>query len=170
MELIPNKAIKPQLNYVSDGDTISITYQGFSFNTRIRWIDCPETKKSNQNSDDPLILLHWNYAQIATEFLTDLLTNQQIIVIPIKLDYYGRWLCDCYINSVKSSNNIQLKLINAGLATYFIDDFAKYDFNRRELSLYLGIIKNCVNAYNSKVGFWTESNFILPAEFKKLTW
>jgi len=169
MQLIPNKSLKCQLNYVSDGDTIAISYQDTLFPIRIRWIDAPETQKSGQTTTEPQILTHWNYAQLAKQYLTNLLTGNQLIIIPIKQDYYGRWLSDIYINKVTTVNNIQLKLINSGLATYFIDDFSKYDFNRRELSLFLGIIKNCVNAYNSKIGFWKETDFILPADFKKLT-
>jgi hypothetical protein len=59
-------------------------------------------------------------------------------------------------------------LCNAGMCTNFLP-FQTYNFTSRELSLLKGTITICAKAYSRKVGIWSMPDFILPYEFKKLS-
>lgn len=154
--------------FVFDGDTLKLDFRGFEFTARLQWIDCPETKKSYQQSNDPIILKHWQWAENAKVALMDLVKGKSIIAIPQEKDIHDRWVCDCYIQSVKASNNIQIQLCKAGLAISYLP-FNRHAFINRELILLRGVITETALANRKKIGIWSEPNFILPANFKKLT-
>jgi Staphylococcal nuclease homologue. len=154
--------------FVFDGDTLKLDFKGFEFTARLQWIDCPEIQKRTQESTGATILKHWAWAERAKTALMDLVYQKSIIAIPLEKDQSDRWVCDCYINKVSAANNIQIRLCKAGLAVSYLP-FGRHNFNTRELVLLRGVITETANANRKKVGFWSEQNFILPADFKKLT-
>jgi len=168
INILPNQKIIANVKYIVDGDTIILNYQGKEFLSLARWIDAPETKKSNQFSNDPQILKHWQWGDRAKQFLIDLIQGQSLIVKTIEVDQYDRWICDWYLHKIIQANNLQFKLCLAGMCANSLP-FQQYKFsNSTELSLYVKILKNCADAYKNKRGFWAESDFILPYQFKKL--
>jgi len=169
MTITPGKKFSSSVRYVSDGDTVNVEKDGTQFNIRLRWIDAPETRK-HQNSDDPKILAHWEWADKSKNFLHNLVNGKQVTIIPYEIDQYNRWVCDLYLGDrIVTSTNIQLLLCNAGMCGNFLP-FQMYNFpTSRDLSLFKGIITNCANAYKKKIGIWSVPDFIIPYEFKKLT-
>lgn len=153
---------------VFDGDTLNLSTEGEQFICRLQWIDCPEAKKSVQNSTDPLILSHWQWAIEARNALMNLVQGKQLIAIPLEKDIYDRWVCDVYVGATLLANNVQINLCKLGLGVTFAP-FNKFDFTARNMSLLFAIIKQTTLARKNKIGIWSVPNFILPHEFKKLT-
>jgi len=151
-----------------DGDTLNLDFPGEQFRARLQWIDCPESRKNGQNSNNPRIVEHWEWAEKAKNALMNLVAGKSIITIPIGKDSFARWLCDCYIEKVTVQNNIQVSLGKLGMAVSFLP-FNRYSYNSRELAVLRGIITETANANRKKVGIWSIPDLILPYEFKKLT-
>ncbi|MGB8686062.1 MAG: thermonuclease family protein [Microcoleus sp.] len=153
--------------FVFDGDTLKLEFKKFEFTARLQWIDCPETQKF-QKSTEPAVLKHWAWAERAKTALMDMVYQKSIIAVPLEKDQFDRWVCDCYIQSVKASNNIQIQLCKAGLAVTYLP-FNRFSYSTRELAVIRGIITETARANRRKLGIWSELDFILPADFKKLT-
>ena len=86
---------------------------------------------------------------------------------------YKRWACDVYLDASKSadlllSNNVQLKMVQSGLAVSLLP-YNRHIYSVREANLLRSIITAAATANRRKVGLWSEPNMILPHEFKKLT-
>jgi len=164
------------VNYVQDGDTINISVNGTPTSSRARWIDAPEVKHAQQESNDAQILLHWKYGESATNFVKQQLANYIKTKAPITVfsygkDQYGRLICDWYLGNVSLSNNLQYLLLSSGLAMPFFP-INQYDFSPREVTLYKGMIAGLANSYRSGLGFWPDyksGKFLPPSEIKKLT-
>ena len=153
--------------FVFDGDTLNLNSQGEQFPARLQWIDTPETKKPDKTSIDPKILNHWKWAEKAKTALMNLVYQKSLICIPIEKDRYDRWICDLYINTVSVANNVQILLCKTGMAVSYLP-YNRYSYNSRELAVMRGIITETANANRRKKGIWSEPDFILPYEFKKL--
>jgi endonuclease YncB( thermonuclease family) len=154
--------------FVFDGDTMNLDFQGEIVRVRLQMIDTPESRKNRQNSDDPNIVDHWEWAEKAKTALMDLVKGQTIITYPIGRDIFDRLLCDCYIERVTAKNNIQINLCKSGMAISYLP-FNRYSYNSRELAVIRGIITETANANRRKTGIWSNPDFILPNDFKKLT-
>ncbi|MEG4803548.1 thermonuclease family protein [Microcoleus sp. ARI1-B5] len=153
--------------FVFDGDTLNLDFQGEQFRARLQWIDSPESRKNSQSSTDSKILKHWEWAEKAKTTLTNLVAGKPIVTIPIEKDQYDRWVCDCYLGTAKTTNNVQIQLCKAGMAVSYLP-FNRFSYSTRELAVIRGIITETANANRKKLGIWSESDFILPYEFKKL--
>ena len=154
--------------FVFDGDTLNLNFQGEQFLARLQWIDTPETKKPTQASNDSRVQSHWNWSERAKTALMNLVHQKPLICIPIEKDRFDRWLCDLYLNNkISATNNVQIQLCKAGMAVSYLPH-NRYSYTSRELAVMRGIITETANANRKKVGIWSEPNFILPHEFKKL--
>ncbi len=153
--------------FVFDGDTLNLDFRGEQFKARLQWIDSPESRKNGQNSTNPRILKHWEWAEKAKTALMNLVAGKSIITIPIEKDSFDRWVCDCYIGKVSAATNVQIQLCKAGVAVSYLP-FNRFSYSSRELAVIRGIITETANANRKKVGIWSEPDFILPYEFKKL--
>ncbi len=153
--------------FVFDGDTLNLDFQGEQFKARLQWIDSPESRKNEQNSTHPRVLNHWDWAERARTALTNLVAEKPIIAIPLEKDQYDRWVCDCYIDTVKIANNLQIALCKLGMAVGYMP-FNRHIYSIRESAVLRGIISATATANRKKVGIWSEPEFILPYEFKKL--
>ena len=156
-------------NFVFDGDTLNLNFQGEQFLARLQWIDTPETRKpSIHTNTDPRIQAHWSWAERAKTTLINLVHQKPLICIPIEKDRFDRWVCDLYLNNkISATNNVQIALCKAGMAVSYLP-YNRYSYSGRELAVMRGIITETANANSKKVGIWSEPNFILPHEFKKL--
>ncbi|MEG3981864.1 thermonuclease family protein [Microcoleus sp. D3_18a_C4] len=153
--------------FVFDGDTLNLDFQGEQFKARLQWIDSPESRKNGQNSANPRILKHWEFAEKAKTALINLVVEKPIIAIPIEKDSFDRWVCDCYIGKISAGTNVQIKLCKAGMAVSYLP-FNRFSYSSRELAVMRGIITETANANRRKTGIWSVPDFILPYEFKKL--
>lgn len=155
--------------FVFDGDTLNLNFQGEQFLARLQWIDTPETRKpSIHTNTDPRIQAHWSWAERAKTALMNLVYQKPLICIPIEKDRFDRWIVDLYLNNkISPANSVQIALCKAGMAVSYLPH-NRYSYTSRELAVMRGIITETANANRKKVGIWSEPNFILPHEFKKL--
>jgi len=154
--------------FVFDGDTLNLDFEGEMVKVRLQMIDAPESRKNRQNSADPRIIDHWAWAEQAKTALMNLVQGQTIITYPISRDIFDRLLCDCYIGRVTARTNIQVNLCKLGMAVSYLP-FNRYSYNSRELGVIRGVITETANANRKKIGIWSNPDFILPGDFKKLT-
>lgn len=103
----------------------------------------------------------------------DLIQNKALIAVPYELDIYKIWACNVYLDISKSddlllSNNVQLKMVQSGLAVSLLP-FNRHIYSVRESNLLRSIISAAATANRKKVGLWSEQKMILPYEFKKLS-
>ena len=175
--LIVNSPTKCQVVSVIDGDTLSLKHEGEVFKARLQWVDCPETQKKNQKSDDLSVIEHWSYGLKAKEEVEFLLYTKTITIIPITKDIYGRWIVDCYISTnsdllvednLSINNNLQTLLCSLGLAISYYLPTDRYEYNDRELVLLLSVIQSTAFSNREKRSFWSCKNIIFPHNFRKM--
>ena len=175
--LTVNSPAKCQVLNIIDGDTLSLKYEGEIFTARLQWVDSPETRKKNQNSDDLSVIEHWKYGLRANEQVEKLLVNKLVTIIPILKDIYGRWIVDCYTSTnsdllvedkLFNDNNLQIILCNLGLAISYYLPTGRYEYNDRELALLLGVIQSTALSNRVKLSFWSCKNIIFPHNFRKM--
>ncbi|MFB2983419.1 thermonuclease family protein [Microseira sp. BLCC-F43] len=161
------EVIEVKVNYVFDGDTILVVREnGSSFKSRARWIDAPEIRKPRQRSNNPELVKHWEWGVLSRHFLTNLIGGKKIIVAQNELDAFGRRIGDWYFDSPDVGNSIAVILAKNGLVANSLP-FQQYDFPNNDLDLYIGILSACAEAKKHKLGFWAETNFLLPYKLKK---
>ena len=166
--LRPGNQHKCNLISVLDGDTLELNFEGTTFKARLQWIDAPEVRKKSQSSNEPKIIEHWTYGELAKTALTNLLSTKSIIIIPVLLDIYGRWICDCYINKVSLKTNIQVELCKLGMVVSYYLPTERYEYSDRELDILLNVIKQTALSNRSKLGFWKSKEIIFPHDFRQL--
>ena len=90
---------------VYDGDTITIAsklpYNNspmYRFSVRLNGIDCPEIKAKDHNEKQ--------CAQIAKQFMTELVLNKIVTLKNIDTEKYGRILADVYIGELNINNHM----------------------------------------------------------------
>ena len=179
MQIVKGTAYKAELGFIYDGDSFNLKLssstgtESLGIICRLQWIDTPESQKPNQTSSDPLVLKHWEWAKKAKTALMGLIQNKALIAVPYELDMHKRWACDVYLNVSSSkdlplSNNVQLKMVQCGLAVSLLP-YNRHIYSVRESNLLRSIISDAATANRKKVGLWSEPNMILPHEFKKLS-
>jgi endonuclease YncB( thermonuclease family) len=96
---------------VTDGDTLRVKVQGVAMDFRLSQIDAPE-------KDQP-------YGNEARTSLLRLVEGQQLVLVPIDTDRYGRTVADVWVGS----RLVNRELVKNGSA-WFYDEFS------RDASLY----------------------------------
>lgn len=173
MEIIKGTAYKAEVGFIYDGDSFNLKLisptgsESQGIICRSQWIDTPEAQKPGKTSTDPLILKHWEWAEKAKVALMNLIQNRALIAIPYEVDQYQRWVCDVYRDNLFVSSNIQIKLLQSGLAVSRLP-FNRHIYNVREATMLRSIIAAAATANRKRLGLWGEVNMILPYEFKKL--
>jgi endonuclease YncB( thermonuclease family) len=152
---------------VVDGDTLYFTLGDRRYLSRARWIDCPELRKPGQETDNELVLKHWEYAEVAKQFLEEIIKEDFLVVIPVAKDRYGRWLCDWFFNRKAIGTNIQEKIAKNGLCTY-IADYNCYNCSEDELYIYLMVTKQACKAFSKRIGIWEIEDFIYPYKVRAM--
>ena len=130
---------------ISDGDTIQANFGGRKTTIRLACIDAPEKKQSGEKE--------------STDKLKQLLPiGQNIKLRLVNRDRYKRLIGEIYLNN----QSINLQMVAEGQAVVY----------RQYLSGCLDSKDNFLNAEskakNQKLGFWSQSNPIMPWEFRKM--
>ena len=107
---------------VYDGDTITIAaplhingkQQLYRFRVRLRGIDCPELRGSDENEKAA--------ARRARDILAARIRDQPVILQDVALDKYGRLLAEVY----HRSDNLSAWMLNRGLARRYAGRGAKW--------------------------------------------
>jgi endonuclease YncB( thermonuclease family) len=121
---------------VTDGDTLRVKIQGVAMDFRLSNIDAPE-------KDQP-------YGSEARASLLQLVNGQQVVLVPLDTDRYGRTVADVWVGS----RNVNRELVKNGSA-WFYDEFS------RDVALY----ELEQQARSAKRGLWA-----LPAAQRIEPW
>lgn len=124
---------------VSDGDTITVLYQGYPEKIRLQGIDCPEKAQA--------------FGQRAKQFTSDLAFGRVVTVRGLeKRDRYGRILGEVILPDGRSLNH---QLLQAGFAWWY----RKYSYD-----VQLEHMES--EARKSRQGLWVNPNPIPPWEWR----
>lgn len=138
---------------VQDGDTFIATDGNVKFRVRIAAMDAPEKGQP--------------YSKIATYTLKKMIQGKDVEIAPIDkgLDRYGRVLGHVRVDG----DNIALKLISKGLATYYRPFCKDYPAGKEKYNYDPRIYIEAENrAKKAKLNIWKEPGFIYPCRFRKL--
>lgn len=125
---------------VSDGDTITVLCEETPRKIRLSGIDCPEKGQS--------------FGQQAKLFTSTLVLNQEVKVVSIGRDRYGRMIGEVYLADGRNLNNL---LLENGYAWWY----QKYssDEHRHELQEI---------ARKSSLGLWQDLRAEAPWDFRHM--
>ncbi|MEG5043438.1 thermonuclease family protein [Microcoleus sp. B4-C1] len=174
MEIIKGRVYKAEVGFIYDGDSFNLKLlsatgtESQNIICRAQWIDTPESQKPGKSSTDPRVIKHWEWAEKAKLALMNLIQNRALIAIPYEVDQYQRWVCDVYLDNLLVSSNVQVKLAQSGFAVSRLP-FNRHIYNVRETTVLRSIIAGAATANRKRIGVWSQSNMILPYEFKKLS-
>jgi micrococcal nuclease len=93
---------------VTDGDTITVTQNGFKSTIRLVGIDAPEKSRKKHDPGQP-------FSQTSTKYLAGMVLNKNVNIVSYGNDRYGRTLGVIYIDG----KNVNLELVKAGLAEVY---------------------------------------------------
>ncbi|HIK29884.1 MAG TPA: thermonuclease family protein [Oscillatoriales cyanobacterium M59_W2019_021] len=116
--------------------------------------------------ETPINLNQWVWGERAKLQLVQLLANRQLLIVERSRDFYGRSLCDWYLDDLNLRNNLQIQLARLGMAAHFLP-INLYDFPGNDLDLYCEILRATAEAKQNKIGFWSDPKFVLPYQYRK---
>ena len=93
---------------VTDGDTITVTQNGFKSTIRLVGIDAPEKSRKKHEPGQP-------FSQASTKYLASMVLNKNVDIVPYGNDRYGRTLGVVYVDG----KNVNLEMVKAGLAEVY---------------------------------------------------
>jgi endonuclease YncB( thermonuclease family) len=93
---------------VTDGDTITVTQNGFKSTIRLVGIDAPETSSKKHDPGQP-------FSQASTKYLVSLVLNKYVDIVSYGNDRYGRTLGIVYAYG----KNVNLDMVKAVLAEVY---------------------------------------------------
>ena len=93
---------------VTDGDTITVTQNGFKSKIRLVGIDAPEKSRKKHEPGQP-------FSQNSTKFLAGMVLNKNVEIKNYGTDRYGRTLGVVYADG----KNVNLEMVKAGLAEVY---------------------------------------------------
>ena len=105
---IPLHAAQFKCTRVTDGDTITVTQNGFKTTIRLVGIDTPEKSRKKHDSGQP-------FSQQSTKFLAGMVLNKDVDIVSYGNDRYGRTLGVVYIDG----KNVNFEMVKAGLAEVY---------------------------------------------------
>lgn len=157
LENIEKDNITVQVESVTDGDTIDITYNNSEYTVRLLGVDTPEVygevspkEFGGKNSE---CLNYW--ADKSTEFVEERVNDKKIIISfdknEEKRGYYDRLLSYVYVNST----NINYQLVEQGYARVYTES----DFTQKNK-----FMKAEKQAKQNNVGLWGCSKDKIPKE------
>jgi len=139
--------IKPaKIDSVIDGDTLKIQKGHRILPVRCRFIDCPEPDSK--------------WGREAKAFLESAIDGRTVAIEEWGRDRYGRILADWYREGEQGRENLQVAIVDAGLATD-LTPLCRHTLTLRSLNLYVDIIKSQYVAKREGMGFWGDPNFVL---------
>ena len=105
---IPVNAAQYKCTRVTDGDTITVTQNGFKTTIRLVGIDAPEKSRKKHDPGQP-------FSQASTKYLVSLVLNKYVDIVPYGTDRYDRTLGVVYVDG----KNVNLEMVKAGLAEVY---------------------------------------------------
>ena len=105
---IPLHAAQYKCTRVADGDTITVTQNGFKSTIRLVGIDAPEKSRKKHEPGQP-------FSQSSTKYLAGLVLNKYVDIVSYGNDRYGRTLGVIYVDG----KNVNLEMVKAGLAEVY---------------------------------------------------
>lgn len=130
---------------VGDGDTLRVATGDKTLTVRLACIDAPETAQVP-------------FGKSAAERLRQLLpVNQQVNLRVADTDRYGRSVAKVY----KGKLSINLALVQEGQAVVYREYLNACPELKERL------LKAEANAKSRRIGFWNQTNLILPADFRR---
>ena len=93
---------------VTDGDTITVTQNGFKTTIRLVGIDAPEKSRKKHEPGQP-------FSQASTKYLAGMVLNKNVDIVSYGNDRYGRTLGVVYVDG----KNVNLEMVKAGLAEVY---------------------------------------------------
>ena len=93
---------------VTDGDTITVTQNGFKSTIRLVGIDAPEKSRKKHEPGQP-------FSQSSTKYLASLVLNKYVDIVSYGNDRYGRTLGVVYADG----KNVNLEMVKEGLAEVY---------------------------------------------------
>ena len=135
---------------VTDGDTITVTQNGFKSTIRLVGIDAPEKSHGKHQPGQP-------FSQASTKYLASLVLNKDVDIKSYGTDRYGRTLGVVYCNG----RNVNLDMVKAGLAEVYRGkpapgfDNAPYEKAENEARM-------------AGIGMWSLGDkYVSPSEWRK---
>ena len=105
---IPLHAAQYKCTRVTDGDTITVTQNGFKTTIRLVGIDAPEKSRKKHEPGQP-------FSQASTKYLAGIVLNKYVDIVSYGNDRYGRTLGVVYVDG----KNVNLEMVKAGLAEVY---------------------------------------------------
>ena len=105
---IPVNAAQYKCTRVTDGDTITVTQNGFKTKIRLVGIDAPEKSRKKHEPGQP-------FSQVSTKYLAGLVLNKDVEIKNYGTDLYGRTLGVVYVDG----KNVNLEIVKAGFAEVY---------------------------------------------------
>ena len=126
---------------ITDGDTIKLlTIDSVLIKVRVANIDCPERKQP--------------FSTKAKQFTSQQVFNKNVKLDFLKMDRYGRYICNVIYDD---SLSLGKELLKNGFAWHYV----KYSNNST-----LQLLEDL--ARNNKVGLWEDPNAIPPWEWRSI--
>ncbi|CAD5988778.1 Putative SNase-like nuclease (plasmid) [Planktothrix tepida] len=153
-------------NFIIDGDTFIAEYNGAATKFRARWIDAPEIQKLGKISTET-DLNQWKWGELSRRYLDHLIQGKQLTVIIHETDPYNRILSDWYLGR----SNLQLQLLRVGLAVAFLEPRIVYEsrnLTKLDIILATRILQHQYYAIQSQKGVWSDAQFMIPSEYRKM--
>lgn len=144
-----NNFWKGYVSNVHDGDTFIINKQKI----RLFGIDTPEMNNQYQNFK-PTEGVERIYAEQATRFVSNFISDKYVIVKPMSIDRYKRKVAKVYYKE-----DLGILLIKRGLARVaYISLDKKNPFYTEDDSYYAKLLKWQHYAFTNKLGVWQHRN------------
>lgn len=142
---------KAHVYYCSDGDTcrLSVADRSMWLNVRLFGIDAPETaKKRLRKGGQPM-------GEAAKEFINKTIQDKDVMITQADLDPYNRPVVEIFLDN----QSVNLLMVEKGYAEVYRGKTKRIDRKKFENAEKL--------AKDAKIGIWTQSNYISPANFRK---
>jgi micrococcal nuclease len=135
----PTKQFTGKCVGVSDGDTISVMYQGRAVNVRLNGIDCPEKAQP--------------FGTQAKKFTSERAFGKQVTIYPTGTDRYGRTLGWVFVGD----DCINRSLVTSGMAWWY----RQYSPNEKKLAALEAEAKKAGR------GLWKDCCAVAPWEWRR---
>jgi len=93
---------------VTDGDTITVTQNGFKTTIRLVGIDAPEKSRKKHEPGQP-------FSQASTKYLAGMVLKKDVDIVSYGNDRYDRTLGVVYVDG----KNVNIEMVKAGLAEVY---------------------------------------------------
>lgn len=151
------KTYTAKMTWINDADSFKVFVPALNqgrkiWKLRVGGIDAPEFNRQNIQTDNPQLISHFRWGELAKEATKQLIENQELTITVIDTDHrYGRKVAE--VNVV--GQDLAHYLISQGLAQV-TQQFVSLCSNQYELE------QAEKSAIAHKLGFWNDPHYIAP--------